>query len=66
MGALGDEENMAAWLLGVNNLKILPFKLPPLGILSLYLSLSLWFGRVCVCVSEYGFCFKALTMLESE
>ncbi|EPS64701.1 hypothetical protein M569_10079, partial [Genlisea aurea] len=25
------EENMAAWLLGVNNLKILPFKLPPIG-----------------------------------
>ncbi|XAR71844.1 L-iditol 2-dehydrogenase [Bertholletia excelsa] len=29
-GAQG-EENMAAWLLGVNNLKILPFKLPSLG-----------------------------------
>ena len=29
---VGDsEENMAAWLLGVNNLKIQPFKLPPLG-----------------------------------
>ncbi|PIN26806.1 L-iditol 2-dehydrogenase [Handroanthus impetiginosus] len=27
----GEEENMAAWLLGVNNLKIQPFKLPPLG-----------------------------------
>ncbi|CAI9771884.1 unnamed protein product [Fraxinus pennsylvanica] len=26
-----EEENMAAWLLGVNNLKIQPFKLPPLG-----------------------------------
>lgn len=25
-------ENMAAWLLGINNLKIQPFKLPPLGI----------------------------------
>ncbi|XP_043718313.1 sorbitol dehydrogenase [Telopea speciosissima] len=25
------EENMAAWLLGVNNLKIQPFKLPPIG-----------------------------------
>lgn len=25
------EENMAAWLLGVNNLKIQPFILPPLG-----------------------------------
>lgn len=25
------EENMAAWLLGVNNLKIQPFKLPSLG-----------------------------------
>uniref|UniRef100_A0A803R2S8 Enoyl reductase (ER) domain-containing protein n=1 Tax=Cannabis sativa TaxID=3483 RepID=A0A803R2S8_CANSA len=25
------EENMAAWLLGVNNLKIQPFTLPPLG-----------------------------------
>ncbi|KAF6133955.1 hypothetical protein GIB67_040719 [Kingdonia uniflora] len=25
------EENMAAWLLGVNTLKIQPFKLPPLG-----------------------------------
>jgi len=28
----GEEENMAAWLLGINNLKIQPFKLPPLGI----------------------------------
>ncbi|XP_030934920.1 sorbitol dehydrogenase-like [Quercus lobata] len=27
----GEEENMAAWLLGINNLKIQPFKLPPLG-----------------------------------
>jgi len=26
------EENMAAWLLGINNLKIQPFKLPTLGI----------------------------------
>jgi len=26
----GEEENMAAWLLGINNLKIQPFKLPPL------------------------------------
>ncbi|GAB2265277.1 hypothetical protein Dimus_000344 [Dionaea muscipula] len=26
------EENMAAWLLGVNTLKIQPFKLPPLGL----------------------------------
>ena len=25
------EENMAAWLLGVNTLKIQPFKLPSLG-----------------------------------
>ncbi|ONK80404.1 uncharacterized protein A4U43_C01F17300 [Asparagus officinalis] len=33
MGKRGDggEENMAAWLVGVNNLKIQPFKLPPLG-----------------------------------
>ncbi|KAL0299469.1 UNVERIFIED_CONTAM: Sorbitol dehydrogenase [Sesamum radiatum] len=30
-GKDGEEENMAAWLLGVNNLKILPFKLPTLG-----------------------------------
>lgn len=27
----GGEENMAAWLVGVNTLKIQPFKLPPLG-----------------------------------
>ncbi|XP_011628378.1 sorbitol dehydrogenase [Amborella trichopoda] len=27
----GEPENMAAWLLGVNTLKIQPFKLPPLG-----------------------------------
>ncbi|XVF54049.1 hypothetical protein PTKIN_Ptkin05aG0150300 [Pterospermum kingtungense] len=26
-----EEENMAAWLVGLNTLKILPFKLPPLG-----------------------------------
>ena len=32
----GEEENMAAWLLGINTLKIQPFKLPPLGI-SLFL-----------------------------
>ncbi|PIA34195.1 hypothetical protein AQUCO_03800048v1 [Aquilegia coerulea] len=30
-GISGDGENMAAWLLGVNNLKIQPYKLPPLG-----------------------------------
>lgn len=28
----GEEENMAAWLLGINSLKIQPFKLPSLGI----------------------------------
>lgn len=27
----GEGENMAAWLLGVNNLKIQPFNLPSLG-----------------------------------
>ncbi|GLT70281.1 hypothetical protein SLA2020_423720 [Shorea laevis] len=27
----GEEENMAAWLLGINTLKIQPFKLPPPG-----------------------------------
>lgn len=27
-----EEENLAAWLVGVNTLKIQPFKLPPLGI----------------------------------
>ncbi|KAK1399588.1 Alcohol dehydrogenase, C-terminal [Heracleum sosnowskyi] len=27
----GEEENMAAWLVGINNLKIQPFKLPALG-----------------------------------
>ena len=32
----GEEENMAAWLLGINNLKIQPFKLPPLGICLFY------------------------------
>jgi len=31
-GEDGVEENMAAWLLGINNLKIQPFHLPPLGI----------------------------------
>ena len=30
-----EAENMAAWLVGVNTLKIQPFKLPPLGIYSL-------------------------------
>ncbi|XP_050942638.1 sorbitol dehydrogenase-like [Cucumis melo] len=30
-GENGVEENLAAWLLGVNNLKIQPFHLPPLG-----------------------------------
>ncbi|KAK6936390.1 Alcohol dehydrogenase, N-terminal [Dillenia turbinata] len=30
-GKDGEEENMAAWLLGVNTLKIQPFNLPPLG-----------------------------------
>ncbi|KAK7830131.1 sorbitol dehydrogenase [Quercus suber] len=28
----GEEENMAAWLLGTNTLKIQPFKLPPLAV----------------------------------
>lgn len=28
----GKEENMAAWLVGMNTLKIQPFKLPTLGI----------------------------------
>ena len=27
----GSEVNMAAWLVGINNLKIQPFELPPLG-----------------------------------
>ncbi|CAK9318310.1 unnamed protein product [Citrullus colocynthis] len=30
-GEDGVEQNMGAWLLGVNNLKIQPFQLPPLG-----------------------------------
>ncbi|XP_020588872.1 sorbitol dehydrogenase-like [Phalaenopsis equestris] len=30
-GGDGGEENMAAWLLGINDLKVLPYKLPPLG-----------------------------------
>ncbi|KAK3039229.1 hypothetical protein RJ639_027933, partial [Escallonia herrerae] len=30
-GNNGEEENMAAWLVGINSLKIQPFKLPPLG-----------------------------------
>ncbi|KAF9600083.1 hypothetical protein IFM89_002556 [Coptis chinensis] len=30
-GGEGEEVNMAAWLLGVDNLKIQPFQLPPLG-----------------------------------
>ena len=29
----GGEENMAAWLVGLNTLRIQPFKLPPLGII---------------------------------
>lgn len=31
----GEEENMAAWLVGIDTLKILPFKLPALGLFSL-------------------------------
>lgn len=31
-GKNGEEENMAAWLVAINTLKIQPFKLPPLGI----------------------------------
>ncbi len=27
----GEEENMAAWLVAKNTLKIMPFKLPPVG-----------------------------------
>lgn len=34
-GKDGEEENMAAWLLGIKNLKIQPFVLPPLGNLSM-------------------------------
>jgi len=33
MGKGGSDENMAAWLLGVNTLKIQPFNLPALGII---------------------------------
>ena len=29
----GEEENMAAWLVGLNTLKIQPFNLPPLGMI---------------------------------
>ncbi|KAL6004617.1 hypothetical protein ACLOJK_005172 [Asimina triloba] len=31
MGTEGEAENMAAWLVSINTLKIQPFKLPPLG-----------------------------------
>ncbi|RRT37784.1 hypothetical protein B296_00046335 [Ensete ventricosum] len=34
-GAKVEEENMAAWLVAVNTLKIQPFRLPPLGLASL-------------------------------
>ena len=30
--AAGEGENMAAWLVAKNTLKIMPFKLPPLGL----------------------------------
>lgn len=36
----GEEVNMAAWLVGVNTLKIQPFNLPSLGILSFSLFAS--------------------------
>lgn len=36
-GSNVEEENMAAWLVSINTLKIQPFKLPPLGILSIYI-----------------------------
>lgn len=32
-----EEVNMAAWLVGPNKLKILPFKLPPLGNFSFFI-----------------------------
>jgi hypothetical protein len=35
------EENMAAWLVAKNTLKIMPFKLPPLGTYSIRFRLSL-------------------------
>ena len=37
----GEEENLAAWLVAINTLKIQPFKLPPLGINLPQLALSL-------------------------
>jgi len=42
------EENMAAWLLGINNLKIQPFKLPVLGIhfSTINSIISFWFFSV--------------------
>ena len=40
-GEDGVEENMAAWLLGVNTLKIQPFHLPPLG---MYLFLFMFYS----------------------
>lgn len=62
----GGEENMAAWLVGINTLKIQPFKLPPLGVASfftflIYLCFCLLSSEDCfllyfasICVSEHS------------
>lgn len=44
----GEEENMAAWLVGIDTLKIQPFKLPALGLfLSFFLfTVLLIFGYI--------------------
>lgn len=60
-GGSGEEENMAAWLVGIDSLKILPFKLPALGLFffSLFFSLLILIQfafillldiYVCVCI----------------
>lgn len=59
-GEDGVEQNMGAWLLGVNNLKIQPFQLPPLGMLTIVshcILLSLHSCSVCLFLMNHSLSF---------
>lgn len=54
----GQQENMAAWLLGVNTLKIQPFKLPPLGtsfLLSSFHPQNIHFSVTMLLIFVFGY-----------
>jgi hypothetical protein len=44
-GTEAEETNMAAWLVAKNTLRIMPFKLPPLGLWIVLSFFFYWIGR---------------------